>query len=303
MLILVAFLLPVIYVFVVYIIKAKMSTSLATTAGGVTGLNKKKASDKAPMKALKSVLAVVRSAAILVQVIVFIVQTWYILLICVLLSATMFVVVLLGANDMSDVRYRLKLPQSQQDQNQTNGESWLKAVDEMGQWYCENVDTYQGSYAPPHPGRKNYFCPLLGESGMNVQDDCSAFVTACLVYGGYYPDYTGDSSFNARAFCKDGSAYDLMLENFNHYVPDDYLTGVYVPKVGDILAYHYEDEDGERLYAHVEILGVIGETECFAYSWGHVVTVLPIVRHGGIGVYVKEMWEDNHDVMDIWQVK
>ena len=248
---------------------------------------------EAGVKALRSFLAVFRSSAIVIQTIIFVVQTWYILLICILLSATMFVAVLLNSQNKSDIRVRLTAPKAQQSTSMSD--TWAASVSSMGTWYFANINTYQGDSSGKDncTGRKQYPCPLIGNK--TVQDDCSAFVTACLAYGGYYPEYTGEYSFCAKDFCTGGSAYNMMLNNFVHYTPADYLTGVYKPEVGDIFAYS----------SHVEILGVIGETECFAYSWGSVPEDgMPTVRSCGIDTFVAQLWNSNRNkVTDIWQVK
>ena len=91
--------------------------------------------------------------------------------------------------------------------------TWWGAVTSMGAWYQKNIHTYQGK--PPGPrGRRNYKCPLLG--GKIVQDDCSAFVKACL------------QSFNvpgieplgvATATMQPGSKFDkvLLAAGFKRY--------------------------------------------------------------------------------------
>ena len=56
---------------------------------------------------------------------------------------------------------------------------WWGIVQKMGAWYQQNVHTYQGTREKPRSGRKAYPCDLLG--GKNVFDDCSSFVTACVL--------------------------------------------------------------------------------------------------------------------------
>ena len=65
---------------------------------------------------------------------------------------------------------------------------WEIACGEMAKWYMENIHTYQGDESGHATGnRKGYECDLFkNDSGkptnFKVFDDCTCFVTACLLY-------------------------------------------------------------------------------------------------------------------------
>jgi len=57
--------------------------------------------------------------------------------------------------------------------------TWLSCVQQMGQWYQNNIHTYQtGTDNRAHGSKGWYSCPLL--DGAKVADDCSGYVQACL---------------------------------------------------------------------------------------------------------------------------
>lgn len=72
-----------------------------------------------------------------------------------------------------------------------NATGWWDAVQKMGAWYQQNVHTYQGTREKPRSGRQWYDCPLINRK---VQDDCSAFVWACLQF--FKPDVFKEKSWS-----------------------------------------------------------------------------------------------------------
>lgn len=130
---------------------------------------------------------------------------------------------------------------------------WWSIVQQMGSWYEQNVHTYQGNCHT----RKGYSCPLL--DGKNVFDDCSSFVTACVLAlfkqkGG--PDkggwYGGPPS---TAAMQPGSDWDRTLQsNGFKYIP--FNQSILQP--GDIYC------GGPS--THVEICAGQGKQ----YGWGSV---------------------------------
>jgi len=62
---------------------------------------------------------------------------------------------------------------------------WPDAVKKMANFYFHNVHTYQGGPNNKSPKtRKGYNCSLIGGT---VYDDCSAFVSACLIFFNVFP--------------------------------------------------------------------------------------------------------------------
>lgn len=175
--------------------------------------------------------------------------------------------------------------------------SWLNSCQTMFDWYQTNIDTYlhnkqrEGEYKK-YSTRKYYDCNLLDNKG--VADDCSAYVTACLIYAGYIPYQEG---WTSHSFTYNDKYKKELEQYFNHYTPEDYGVS-YTPRVGDIVAY-----DG-----HVEILANIDENgKCWAWSWGSVpddATAKYISRAKDVKTYITKMWSNNkHTVTDIWQLK
>lgn len=180
---------------------------------------------------------------------------------------------------------------SEDESSISDNSTWIKSCESMAQWYAKNVTTYQGSTSNKSTGvRKWYNCSLLDNK--KVGDDCSAFVTACLAYAGFYPDWTSGSGLSSTSFCRGSRGSSLLSKHFKHYTPSE-LNGLYKPKVGDIVAYA----------GHVEILARIDESgNCWAYSWGAISSVQPINRNVTSDVYIRKMWSNNtNKVTDIWQ--
>lgn len=75
---------------------------------------------------------------------------------------------------------------------------WNKCVSDMGLWFGANVNTYQKASSNKVKNRQPYpliyDCPLIGEK---IRDDCSGFVSACLIYAGVMGK---GSMYNAKDF-------------------------------------------------------------------------------------------------------
>lgn len=127
---------------------------------------------------------------------------------------------------------------------------WLKSVEEMGEWYQDNVHTYQGDPAGNWTGKRaGYKCGLVG--GL-VYDDCSAFVKACLqLYG--VPGIQGLTF--ATGSMQPGSKFDSLLRNcgFKRFRYDTKIL-----KPGDIIC------GGPK--THTEIYAGDGKS----YAWGNI---------------------------------
>ena len=81
---------------------------------------------------------------------------------------------------------------------------WLDAVEKMGRWYSQNVNTYQGGIDNKHKrARKYYDCPLSNDK---VADDCTAFVCACVRFFGI------DMPDQATITMQPGTAWDRKMQ-------------------------------------------------------------------------------------------
>lgn len=170
---------------------------------------------------------------------------------------------------------------------------WMKAYQDMGSWYSNNVNTYQDAYdntqATGH--RKWYACPLL--DGTPVGDDCSAFVSACLAYAGIMNGYTGTWAPGASYFLPDsGKAVvsDLTSAGFA-WMP---FSSSYVPQAGDIIV----------MKGHVEIIGGYSGAEVYCYTWGNNNSV---ERTGGLPRKWSSLssyfnyWAGKHEIIGCWR--
>lgn len=136
---------------------------------------------------------------------------------------------------------------------------WGNSISAMADFYQTNIHTYQGSKQKPRPGRKAYWCPLIGA---NVYDDCSAFVSACLQLFGAFPTNYVCSS---REFSRDTGKTAELLRKAG-FRPMAYSQDALLP--GDI----YSGNNGT--FHHVEICAGNKKT----YSWGNIHDV----EHGGM---------------------
>ena len=179
--------------------------------------------------------------------------------------------------------------------NQIFGDNstWLSCCDSMFTWYFANIHTYQKS-AMGLDGtgvRGWYTCDLFSNPGIQVGDDCSSFVYACLAYAGFVSDTTTTSAWNSTTFADETNS--TLLKYFNPYSPSDYGKS-YIPRPGDIMAYS----------GHVEIIAQVTDGNCLSYSWGSVPRSNPCQRAGDIETFLKHMWSGNeHTVRVIWSLK
>lgn len=127
---------------------------------------------------------------------------------------------------------------------------WIDAVKKMGNWYSNNVNTYQGGPDNKHTrGRKYYNCPLVNSG---VGDDCTGLVSACLKF------YKIDVGNVRTADMQPGSKFDKILRtNGFQYIPfnKDIL------RAGDIMC------SGPN--GHASICGGIINGKMRYYDWGN----------------------------------
>lgn len=138
---------------------------------------------------------------------------------------------------------------------------WMHAVDEMGQWYASNIDSYcqqTGSKSWLEPstegGRQWFYCDLINGT---VGNDCSSYVTAVCGYYGAVPDFKGGWAYTSSNFRSDSGkplVGQLINSGFNYYSG----TSAYEPQAGDIRI-----SDG-----HIEIVAGVVNGKVFAYTWG-----------------------------------
>ena len=143
---------------------------------------------------------------------------------------------------------------------------FMQATAEMGNWYAGNINTYLAGSKKPNTARKMYNCEVIN---MKVGDDCSSFVSSCLVNAGIvnYTEYSS-YSFNPRlgGFNKTlGEALGRHGFVWHEYTPD------YVPKEGDISVQH-------KGCHHVEIIASYNGDNVGIWSWGKVYSSLPANR-------------------------
>lgn len=147
-------------------------------------------------------------------------------------------------------------------------ETWSELVNEVGQWYLNNVSTYcymtsgeiKAAGGPSTDrGRKGYGCDLEGNlNGFNVYDDCSGFVWACLVQGGYFDSST--EVFQSTLYRPDESAAPHMKEAGFEWYSGAEMKGEEL-QIGDILVKK----------GHIEIFKEFdNDGVMWAWTWGNV---------------------------------
>lgn len=142
---------------------------------------------------------------------------------------------------------------------------WMKAVQDMGMWYADNINTYcsyKDNSKGTQYGRTYYPCSLLG--GATVGDDCSAFLTACLANAGYMPGYKGGWGYGSSAFKVDSTSETLhnqLAQAGFVYIPYD---SNYIPQTGDIMV----------MAGHVEVMAGCSGGRIYVYSWGNNYSVM-----------------------------
>ncbi|GLC81711.1 hypothetical protein [Lacrimispora brassicae] len=146
-------------------------------------------------------------------------------------------------------------------------EEWMQSVEAMGTWYVANVSTYLSNDGK-NTNRRAYSCPLIYPS---VYDDCSSYVSACLVYVGS----ASSTQYNSWAYNKSSSNYSAALGTALSSVGFVWhaYDSTYIPARGDIQVQH----NGCH---HVEVIDSYdtqdGSTSI--WSWGKVYSSLPVKR-------------------------
>lgn len=140
--------------------------------------------------------------------------------------------------------------------------TWNQAVQQMANFYQNNVHTYQGTTSKPRLGRKQYSCSLLG---WNVMDDCSGFTSACLQLFGAFSksDIPTSGSF---ASTSNAIANKLRRAGFSPYA-----FNINALQPFDIVAKN----------GHVEIYAGSSGSSRRSYSWGNIHDR----SHGGLPSY------------------
>ena len=162
------------------------------------------------------------------------------------------------------------------------GNIWIRSVLEMSMWYMTNVHTYQGN-ADGHAdnSRADYECDLFDDNTI-VQDDCTAFITACLVLLAYKKDQTLFNKYkNIRlgsdGFGEDGPASEFLKDlgfEYKAVNPNNMFNGEYEDEEvnkGDILCVFTDDfgsheHHGEIYWGQPESIERGGVKH---YSWGN----------------------------------
>ncbi len=151
-------------------------------------------------------------------------------------------------------------------------ERLMQAASEMGEWYTGNIPTYQGNSEVDEDSPRMYYpCNLIG---MTVGDDCSSFVSACLVRYGLLKDtWYGSVHYNKnKKECNEKLKNKLESAGFLwHSKGEDYI-----PQRGDISVQH-EDYDGKTIQ-HVEIVDSYNNNIIRVWTWGRVYKSLPDTR-------------------------
>ena len=293
-------------------IKIKKDKNKPTTEKEKQSKFKKKTKELA-LKALKAAILSIRIITSVLQTTCVILATlgtgtiflFAIILICVI-AAGAFIVNLhekqLDLQNKEETE-QVEIEGNNTDINTQNGATrqafgdnttWVNACESMFDWYYNSIDTYQGNKSGKGSGTRSFYVCNLFDSGSNVEvgDDCSAFVYACLAYAGFVDESTTKSAWGSSVFADETNS--TLLKYFNPYHPDDYGNGVYKPRQGDILAY----------CGHVEIIAQVEPGNCASWSWGSVAKNNPCLRTGDINTYLHKMWKDNsHDVKVIWSLK
>lgn len=259
------------------------------------------------LKALASVIASCGFLSILITLVVFVVVVVSIGGVFGLLEPNGF----LGANPDENRQTANSTVNTQQESNQlateyvgtgqtqvfTDNSNWVACCKTVFDWYFANIHTYQAnSYIDPTTGKKvhkrrYYNCDLFpGTSG--VGDDCSAYVSAVLVYAGFLPT-SALTNYGSSAYWGNGIAVPTMRKYFNQYTYADFVNGNYIPRAGDIIA-----QDG-----HIEIIASVEPLK--AYSWGSVPKSNPCNRsYKTLSKYMTQGSSDTDgDVKCIWALK
>ena len=152
-------------------------------------------------------------------------------------------------------------------------DNFMEGTAEIGNWYTKNITTYLGGEIV-NGGRTRRVkkCELI--NNIDVGDDCSGFVSACLCkYGILTNTWYGSFAYNKdNADRNDKLISALEQAGFVWHKKDD----KYIPKRGDILVQH--EHYGKENVKHVEIVDSYDGKEAQVWSWGKVYKSLPAPR-------------------------
>lgn len=152
-------------------------------------------------------------------------------------------------------------------------DDFMEGTAEIGNWYTKNITTYLGGEIV-NGGRTRRVkkCELI--NNIDVGDDCSGFVSACLCkYGILTNTWYGSFAYNKdNADRNDKLISALEQAGFVWHKKDD----KYIPKRGDILVQH--EHYGKENVKHVEIVDSYDGKEAQVWSWGKVYKSLPALR-------------------------
>lgn len=152
-------------------------------------------------------------------------------------------------------------------------DNFMEGTVEIGNWYTKNITTYLGGEIV-NGGRTRRVkkCELI--NNIDVGDDCSGFVSACLCkYGILTNTWYGSFAYNKdNADRNDKLISALEQVGFVWHKKDD----KYIPKRGDILVQH--EHYGKENVKHVEIVDSYDGKEDQVWSWGKVYKSLPAPR-------------------------
>lgn len=152
-------------------------------------------------------------------------------------------------------------------------DNFMEGTAEIGNWYTKNITTYLGGEIV-NGGRTRRVkkCELI--NNIDVGDDCSGFVSACLCkYGILTNTWYGSFAYNKdNADRNDKLISALEQAGFVWHKKDD----KYNPKRGDILVQH--EHYGKENVKHVEIVDSYDGKEAQVWSWGKVYKSLPAPR-------------------------
>lgn len=151
-------------------------------------------------------------------------------------------------------------------------EKFMQATEEMGNWYTSHITTYQNSTDNKATGeRKYYACNIINK---DAGDDCSSFVSCCLVSTGIVDstEYTSVQYNKKKRECSKDLTNRLEKAGFVWHEIDEN----YIPQRGDISVQHqnYDNKD----VRHVEIIASYDGSKVMVWSWGRIYKSLPIER-------------------------
>ena len=152
-------------------------------------------------------------------------------------------------------------------------ENFMDGTAEIGNWYTKNITTYLGGeIVNGDRTRRVKKCELI--NNIDIGDDCSGFVSACLCkYGILTNTWYGSFAYNKdNADRNDKLISALEQAGFVWHKKDD----KYIPKRGDILVQH--EHYGKENVKHVEIVDSYDGKEAQVWSWGKVYKSLPALR-------------------------